>query len=88
VDRLRQIAQQRAISRRDFLRSAAMVGTTSRLLGFSPLRAATLSREVKMVVVTLGAGARDEETFAPEGQISSFMPLPIGGMRSKERVIQ
>lgn len=87
MDRLRQIARQRAISRRDFLRSAAMVGTTSRLLGFSPLRAATLSREVKMVVVTLGAGARDEET-PPEGQISSFMPLPIGGMRSKERVIQ
>jgi hypothetical protein len=67
VDRLRQIAHQRAISRRDFLRSAAMVGTTSRLFGFSP-RAATLSREVKMVVVTFGGGARDEETFAPEGQ--------------------
>jgi hypothetical protein len=68
VDRLRQIAQQRAISRRDFLRSAAMAGTASRLLGFSPLRAATLSREVKTVVVTFGGGARDEETFAPEGQ--------------------
>jgi hypothetical protein len=67
VDRLRQIAHQRAISRRDFLRSAAMVGTTSRLFGFSP-RAATLSREVKMVVVTFGGGARDEETFASEGQ--------------------
>jgi hypothetical protein len=67
VDRLRQIAHQRAFSRRDFLRSAAMVGTTSRLFGFSP-RAATLSREVKMVVVTFGGGARDEETFAPEGQ--------------------
>jgi hypothetical protein len=45
-----------------------MVGTASRLLGFSPLRAATLSREVKMVVVTFGGGARDEETFAPDGQ--------------------
>jgi hypothetical protein len=67
VDRLRKIAHQRAISRRDFLRSAAMVGTTSRLHGFA-LRAATLSREVKMVVVTFGGGARDEETFAPEGQ--------------------
>jgi hypothetical protein len=68
VDRLRQIAQQRAISRRDFLRSAAMAGTASRLLGFSPLHAATLSREVKTIVVTFGGGARDEETFAPEGQ--------------------
>lgn len=68
MDRLRQIAQQRAISRRDFLRSAAMAGTASRLLGFSPLHAATLSREVKTIVVTFGGGARDEETFAPEGQ--------------------
>jgi hypothetical protein len=67
VDRLRQIAHQRAISRCDFLRSAAMVGTTSCLPGFS-LRAAPLSREVKMVVVTFGGGARNEETFAPEGQ--------------------
>jgi hypothetical protein len=68
VDRLRQIAQQRAISRRDFLRSAAMAGTASRLFGFSPLRAATVSRDAKTVVVTFGGGARDEETFAPEGQ--------------------
>ena len=68
MDSLRQIAQQRAISRRDFLRSAAVAGTASRLLGFSPLRAATLSREVKTVVVTFGGGARDEETFAREGQ--------------------
>ena len=68
MDRLQQFARQRAISRRDFLRSAAMVGTTSRLLGFSPLRAANVSLEVKMVVVTFGGGARDEETFAPEGQ--------------------
>lgn len=68
MDRLRQIAQQRAISRRDFLRSAAMAGTASRLFGFSPLRAATVSRDAKTVVVTFGGGARDEETFAPEGQ--------------------
>lgn len=65
---LRQIAQQRALTRRSFLRSAAVAGTASRLFGFAPLRAAALPRERKTVVVTFGGGARDEETFAPEGQ--------------------
>jgi hypothetical protein len=68
VENLRQIAQQRAISRREFLRSAAVTGTSSRLFGFGPLRAAIAPREQKTVVVTFGGGARDEETFAPEGQ--------------------
>jgi hypothetical protein len=68
MDRLWQIAQQRAVTRRDFLRSAAIAGAGSRLLGFAPLRAAALPREQKTVVVTFGGGARDEETFAPEGQ--------------------
>jgi len=68
MDNLWQIAQQRALSRRDFLRSAAVTGVTTRLLGFAPLRAAVMPREQKTVVVTFGGGARDEETFAPEGQ--------------------
>jgi hypothetical protein len=38
------------------------------LLGFTPLQAATVPRDQKTVVVTFGGGARDEETFAPEGQ--------------------
>ncbi|RXS98096.1 hypothetical protein ESZ00_02310 [Silvibacterium dinghuense] len=38
------------------------------MLGFSPLKAATLPLNHKAVVVTFGGGARDEETFAPEGQ--------------------
>jgi hypothetical protein len=65
---LRQIAQQRALTRRSFLRSAAVTGIASRLLGFAPMRAIALPREQKTVVVTFGGGARDEETFAPEGQ--------------------
>ena len=56
------------MTRRNFLRSAAVAGTTSRLFGFAPLRGAALPREQKTVVVTFGGGARDEETFAPEGQ--------------------
>jgi hypothetical protein len=65
---LQQIAQQRAMTRRSFLRSAAVAGTASRLFGFAPLKAAALPRGQKTVVVTFGGGARDEETFAPEGQ--------------------
>jgi len=65
---LQEIAQQRAMTRRSFLRSAAVAGTAGRLFGFAPLRATTLPRQQKTVVVTFGGGARDEETFAPEGQ--------------------
>jgi hypothetical protein len=68
MDYLQQIAQQRAVTRRDFLRSVAMTGAASQLLGFTPLRAAALPQGQKTVVVTFGGGARDEETFAPEGQ--------------------
>ncbi|HTV13669.1 MAG TPA: hypothetical protein VME68_03065 [Acidobacteriaceae bacterium] len=44
------------------------MGASGALLGFSPLRAAAVPRRKKAVVVTFGGGARDEETFAPEGQ--------------------
>jgi hypothetical protein len=37
-------------------------------MSFSPLRALATPRKQKIVVVTFGGGARDEETFAPEGQ--------------------
>lgn len=55
-------------SRRELLRSVAGLAATGALLSFAPLRAATLPRKRKIVVVTFGGGARDEETFAPEGQ--------------------
>lgn len=61
-------AESIGCSRREFLRSAAGLGAASTLLSFSPLRAAVLPRKKKVVVVTFGGGARDEETFAPEGQ--------------------
>jgi hypothetical protein len=68
VDNLRQVAQQRAVSRREFLRSVAAVSAGSRLFGITPLQAVSTPRKQKTVVVTFGGGARDEETFAPEGQ--------------------
>jgi hypothetical protein len=68
MDYLHQIAQQRALTRRDFLRSAAVAGAGRRLFGFAPLQALARAAGQKTVVVTFGGGARDEETFAPEGQ--------------------
>src|SRR5439155_12348491 len=57
-----------ACNRRDFLRSAAGVALGSSLLSSRFGRAATLTKRKKVVVVTFGGGARDQETFAPEGQ--------------------
>ena len=53
---------------REFLRTAIGAATATTLSGFLPLRAQQLPRGQKAVVVTFGGGARDEETFAPEGQ--------------------
>lgn len=55
-------------TRRDFLRDAAGL-TLGTMLARSPLaRAAIVPNNRKVVVITFGGGARDQETFAPEGQ--------------------
>lgn len=59
---------QRSIDRRHFLRAAVGTAATGALSGFTPLRAMQVRPSPKVVVVTFGGGARDEETFAPEGQ--------------------
>ena len=66
----REMMRQVAWRRRDFLREAAGVGLGGVLLNLSPLgRAAIATAKLrKAVVVTFGGGARDQETFAPEGQ--------------------
>src|SRR5579864_5543203 len=56
-----------ARTRRDFLRSAAGMTLGSTLLRTSWGRALSSSKR-KVVVVTFGGGARDQETFSPEGQ--------------------
>jgi hypothetical protein len=62
-------ARRLAVSRRDFLRNGAGLALGSALLGSGTLaRAAMASRNRKVVVITFGGGARDQETFAPEGQ--------------------
>jgi hypothetical protein len=65
----REIARQLAWSRRDFLRSSAGLALGSALLPSGlTAHSAIPSRKKKVVVVTFGGGARDQETFAPEGQ--------------------
>jgi hypothetical protein len=65
----RELASQLARSRREFLRAAAGLTLGGTLLGSSRLlRAATGPKRKKVVVITFGGGARDQETFAPEGQ--------------------
>jgi hypothetical protein len=61
----REVARAVSWSRRDFLRTVTGATTAAGLLP-RRLRAATPGR--KAIVVTFGGGARDEETFMPEGQ--------------------
>ncbi len=64
----REIAQAVGTHRRDFLRSITGATAGAALFSLAPLRALALPRTRKVVVVTFGGGARDEETFMPEGQ--------------------
>jgi hypothetical protein len=65
----RELALRLALSRREFLRSSAGLALGATFLHSSPLAsAATPLSKRKVVVVTFGGGARDQETFDPEGQ--------------------
>ena len=56
-------------SRRDFLRDSAGLALGTALLGGSPfLHGETLAKKRKVIVITFGGGARDQETFSPAGQ--------------------
>ena len=59
---------QIALNRRDFISVASKVTAAAILSGGKIARAASLPARRKVVIVTFGGGARDEETFAPEGQ--------------------
>jgi hypothetical protein len=66
---LRELAQTLSFTRREFLRCSAGLALGGTLLHASPFAfAATPRSKRKVVVVTFGGGARDQETFAPEGQ--------------------
>ena len=64
----RELRQTIARNRREFLRSAAGLALGGAFLRPSWARAAAVPQKRKVVVITFGGGARDQETFAPEGQ--------------------
>ena len=64
----REMAQAISGSRREFLRLATGATFGAGLFGSNLLQSMVLPRGRKAVVVTFGGGARDEETFMPEGQ--------------------
>lgn len=56
-------------NRREFLRDAAGLALGSSFFSSSLwARSGVLQKDRKVVVITFGGGARDQETFAPEGQ--------------------
>ena len=64
-----RLASQLSWSRREFLRDAAGLTVGSSLVSSGLLaRSGILRHDRKVVVITFGGGARDQETFAPEGQ--------------------
>jgi hypothetical protein len=66
-----EIARHLGRTRRDFLRDATGMALGASLMGASPfVYAATPAKKRKVIVITFGGGARDQETFAPEGQIN------------------
>ena len=66
---LQEISRRIVRNRREFLRDAAGVTLGASLLGASPfLHGEAVAKKRKVIVVTFGGGARDQDTFAPEGQ--------------------
>ena len=62
-------ARQVGLTRREFLRDAVKLSVGGALASASPLLHGQVAvKRRKLIVVTFGGGARDKETFAPEGQ--------------------
>src|SRR3981189_991906 len=62
------LTRQLAWSRREFLRTGAAMALGSTLFPNPIALAGVPIKKRKVVVITFGGGARDQETFAPEGQ--------------------
>lgn len=62
-----QSSQAIAFNRRDFLSLVSKVSAGAGLFACTQMHAAAAKKQ-KVIIVTFGGGARDEETFAPEGQ--------------------
>jgi hypothetical protein len=64
----RDVAHSISRSRREFLRTVTGATLGGAAFGLAERRALAGRRSAKAVVVTFGGGARDDETFAPDGQ--------------------
>jgi hypothetical protein len=65
----REFAAGMSHSRREFLRGTVGMALGTAVMSASPfVRAESARKRRKVIVVTFGGGARDQETFAPEGQ--------------------
>src|SRR5579864_2012525 len=62
-----EISRAISLSRRNFLRAVTGAGSAAALFGPATGRAMAPSKNRKAVVVTFGGGARDDETFMPDG---------------------
>lgn len=66
---MNEVGRQLARTRREFLRAAAGLSVGSAIMGSGLLsRTGISAKKRKVIVITFGGGARDQETFAPEGQ--------------------
>jgi hypothetical protein len=63
-----EASQAISLSRRNFLRAVTGAGPAAAFFGPAALRALAVPKNRKAVVVTFGGGARDDETFMPDGQ--------------------
>jgi hypothetical protein len=68
MTRLQEISALISRSRREFLRDAAGLALGAKMLRTPLAQAAAARRNRRIVVITFGGGARDQETFAPDGQ--------------------
>jgi len=65
---LYHVSKAVAKSRREFLWAATKAASAIPLFSFAPRIVSAAADVKKVVVVTFGGGARDQETFMPEGQ--------------------
>ncbi len=63
-----EVSHAISLSRRNFLRTVTGAGAASAFFGPAALHAMAVPKNRKAVVVTFGGGARDDETFMPDGQ--------------------
>src|SRR5436305_5974881 len=63
-----ELSRRLGYSRREFLRDAARLTAGSALVRSSAFAFTATVPKRKVIVITFGGGARDQETFAPEGQ--------------------